>query len=604
MPPVRLLHYVDIENFKLFDKKQRIELDHPAVIIGPNNCGKTSAIQALALWSQGVKTWYGVRARSKARERRGVPLNRLEIVSVPVQKTRYFWSNVRVRKGSNRPVYLVITVGVQFHQEVVPLAMSFYNDGDDLVYCKVEEESSFGTITEDQKKEFMKYVADIKVELLYPMSGLSTEEPIYQNRFIGTLMGQGRTAEVLRNLCFKCFQENEGNWRKIQDLMDRLFQVKLNIPTENAQGHIDLDYSHSGRQRETLELAASGRGFQQMLLMFSYLYSHTKSVLLIDEPDAHLEILRQRQMYVLLRDIATENESQIIMVTHSEVILDEAVNNSLTLILEGKAEDVSNEAKIRSSLKIFGTDNYIRARDRGYVLYVEGSTDVDMLRALALRIGHRAADLIDDRLNAYYVQNIYPEISTDSELDRVEMGNETKPGKHFGHIRSLLPSLRGLAILDNDGRGRPNATEQGLQILYWSRYEAENYFISPEVLKAFVVDQYSTGNLFDYVNPDEIESVLDALVVETVFGGLETDFKPWKSAPPELSRIIWESTTKQIKLSTFAEEFFRRLAGKLGRPMLLRKGELHRLVPFADVKNIPQEVAQKLDALVSVLVGK
>jgi len=38
--------------------------------------------------------------------------------------------------------------------------------------------------------------------------------------------------------------------------------------------------------------------------------------------------------------------------------------------------------------------------------------------------------------------------------------------------------------------------------------------------------------------------------------------------------------------------------------MLLRKGELHRLVPFADVKNIPQEVAQKLDALVSVLVGK
>jgi hypothetical protein len=509
-----------------------------------------------------------------------------------------------VRKGSNRPVYLVISVGVQFHQEVVPLAMSFYNDGDDLVYCKVEEESSFGTITEDQKTEFMKYVAEIKVELLYPMSGLSTDEPVYQNKFIGTLMGQGRTAEVLRNLCFKCYQDNASNWKKIQALMERLFQIQLHIPTENAQGHIDLDYSHSGRPRETLELAASGRGFQQMLLMFSYLYSHTKSVLLIDEPDAHLEILRQRQMYVLLRDIATENESQIIMVTHSEVILDEAVNNSLTLILEGKAEDVSNEAKIRSSLKIFGTDNYIRARDRGYVLYVEGSTDVDMLRALALRIGHRAADLIDDRLNAYYVQNIYPEISTDSELDRVEMGNETKPGKHFGHIRSLLPSLRGLAILDNDGRGRPNATEQGLQILYWSRYEAENYFISPEVLKAFVVDQYSTGNLFDYVNPDEIESVLDALVVETVFGGLETDFKPWKSAPPELSRIIWESTTKQIKLSTFAEEFFRRLAGKLGRPMLLRKGELHRLVPFADVKNIPQEVAQKLDALVSVLVGK
>jgi AAA15 family ATPase/GTPase len=600
---VRLLHYVEIENFKLFDHKQRIELDHPAVIIGPNNCGKTSAIQALALWSQGVKTWYGVRARSKARERRGVPLNRLEIVSVPVQKTRYFWSNIRVRKGSNEPVYLIITVGVEFEQLVVPLAMSFYNDGDDLVYCKVEEGSSFGALSEDQQKAFMKYVADIKVELLYPMSGLSTDEPVYQNKFIGTLMGQGRTAEVLRNLCFKCFQENESNWKKIQDLMERLFQVKLRTPTENAQGHIDLDYSHSGRPREALELAASGRGFQQMLLMFSYLYSHTKSVLLIDEPDAHLEILRQRQMYVLLRDIATDNESQIIMVTHSEVILDEAVENSLTLILEGKAEDISSEAKVRSSLKIFGTENYIKARDRGYVLYVEGSTDVDMLRALARRMQHPAADLMDDRLNAYYVQNIYPEISTESELDRVEMGNETKPGKHFGHLRSLLPGLRGLAILDNDGRGRNDAMDQGLSILYWSRYEAENYFVSPDLLRRFTLDEYGTGNLFDFVSAEDVDGVLDSLVLEVVFGGVESDFRPWKTAPPDLSRIIWESTTKQIKLSAFAEEFFRRLAGKLGRPMLLRKGELHRLVPLVEVKSISNEVVQKLDALRTLFVG-
>lgn len=44
-----LLHYLEIENFKRFGDKQRIELDHPAVLIGPNNCGKTSAIQALAL---------------------------------------------------------------------------------------------------------------------------------------------------------------------------------------------------------------------------------------------------------------------------------------------------------------------------------------------------------------------------------------------------------------------------------------------------------------------------------------------------------------------------------------------------------------------------
>ena len=46
---MRLLHHIRIENFKRFGDSQLIELEHPAVLIGPNNCGKTSAIQALAL---------------------------------------------------------------------------------------------------------------------------------------------------------------------------------------------------------------------------------------------------------------------------------------------------------------------------------------------------------------------------------------------------------------------------------------------------------------------------------------------------------------------------------------------------------------------------
>lgn len=61
---MKLLHYVEIENFKCYGDIQRIELDHLAVLIGPNNCGKTSALQAIALWSIGLRTW---RAGSHAR---------------------------------------------------------------------------------------------------------------------------------------------------------------------------------------------------------------------------------------------------------------------------------------------------------------------------------------------------------------------------------------------------------------------------------------------------------------------------------------------------------------------------------------------------------
>ncbi|MGA2809582.1 MAG: AAA family ATPase [Terracidiphilus sp.] len=598
---MRLLHYVEIENFKLFGDKQRIELDHPAVLIGPNNCGKTSAIQALALWSQAVRTWHGIRGASKAKERSGVQLNRLEIVSVPVQKTRYFWLNMKVKKGSNENVYLIITVGVEFHGEVIPLAMRFHNDGDELVYCRVKEDSSYGTLVDEEKKrEFLQHVIDIKVELLYPMSGLSTLEPVYQDKFIGTLMGQGRTAEVLRNLCYKV---EDAEWSKIQRLMHRLFHVELKTPTENTQGGIELYYSPVGLPKESLELATSGRGFQQMLLIFAYLYGHKKSVLLIDEPDAHLEILRQKQMYVLLRDIAAENDSQVILVTHSEVILEEAVDNNLTLILDGKVEDISSKANVENSLKIFGTENYVKARDRGYVLYVEGSTDVDMLWAFAERLGHPVFEVWDERLNSYYVQNNYPEMSLESELDRVAMGYGVMPREHFRNLRSLLPDLKGLAILDNDGRSRTDSTEGGLRISYWRRYEAENYFVTPDLLRRYALNHYGDENLFSNVVEQEIQAVLDGLVLEEVFGGSAADFETWKGSPGDSARLVWESKTERIKLSSFAEEFFRRLGTKLQKPMLMRKGELHRLIKLVDGNSIPPEVSQKLNLLENLLTG-
>ena len=88
---MRLLHYLEVRNFKRFGDAQRIELDHPAVLIGPNNSGKTAAIQALALWSQAVRAWQEKKGQAPPKERTSTSLNRLNIVSVPVRRTRYFW---------------------------------------------------------------------------------------------------------------------------------------------------------------------------------------------------------------------------------------------------------------------------------------------------------------------------------------------------------------------------------------------------------------------------------------------------------------------------------------------------------------------------------
>ena len=582
---MRLLHYLEIENFKRFGDRQRIELDHPAVLIGPNNCGKTSAIQALALWSQAVRTWYDVRKDSSAKERTATSMNRLNIVAVPVSRTRYFWHNTRVQR-----VPLTITVGLEFRGKVEPLTMSFTHRGDELVYCSPDE-SVMANI------DLIRFATSLKVELLYPMSGLDTEEPILQPGRVDVLLGQGRTADVLRNLCLAVAKSSADDWKRVTQLMRRLFNIHLGQPEETSRGSITLSYKQAG-VKEPLDISSAGRGMLQMLLVFAYLYSHKRSVLLVDEPDAHLEILRQKQVYVLLRDIASENGSQVVMVTHSEVILDEALDTNLTLLLEGRADDLAKKQDIRNSLKHFGADHYVKARERGYVLYVEGGTDVDMLRGLAERLQHPVAQIWDERINSFYIQNNYPQQHVEAELERVEGGFGLTPREHFNGLRNLLPELQGLAILDNDGQNRPDRDEGDLQIRRWRRYEAENYFITPDLLRRFAYQQYPAEDLFASHARQSVDEALAETLIERVFDGSPADHDTWRQSPPDAARLVWESQTARRKLSTIAEDFFRRLALKVGGGMLLKKGELHRLIAHAELSATAEaEVRSKLDAL-------
>ena len=171
------------------------------------------------------------------------------------------------------------------------------------------------------------------------------------------------------------------------------------------------------------------------------------------------------------------------------------------------------------------------------------------------------------------------------------------PRKHFFALCEMIPGLRGLAILDSNGGARSDSDEGGLNIVYWKRYEVENYFVTPEVLRKQVAEHYKDLPLFFGEIRDASEELLDALILERVFDGRKQDLDTWKSAGADAARLLWEARTERVKLSDFAEEFFRRLAERLGEAMLLRKGELHRLIRFVDPSSVPAEVGEKLDLL-------
>jgi ABC-type branched-subunit amino acid transport system ATPase component len=305
---VRILHWLEINNFKSYRSSGRIPLEHPSVLIGPNNCGKTTALQAIALWSTAVRTWQQESKDSKAKQRTGKPLNRLAIQSVPVPKTRHFWKNLKV-SGHD----LHISIGLEHQDTVVPIKMVFrHHASDELIYAEPHPSTA-------SHPQALARAAELDVALLYPMSGISADEPLITRNRIDYHMGRGSTAEVLRNLCLVVHQNNPDDWQDITQLMYRLFKVHLTTPLENDGGSLDLFYEQMGADRP-LDLSLAGRGFQQMLLILAHLYCHKGSVLLIDEPDAHLEILRQQQIYSLLSTISDRNRCQVLMATHSESV--------------------------------------------------------------------------------------------------------------------------------------------------------------------------------------------------------------------------------------------------------------------------------------------
>lgn len=168
-------------------------------------------------------------------------------------------------------------------------------------------------------------------------------------------------------------------------------------------------------------------------------------------------------------------------------------------------------------------------------------------------------------------------------------------------MRNLLPDLKGLAILDNDGQNRQDQDFGALRIRYWRRYEAENYFVTPDVLRRYAESQYPADDLFSVQTHAAIREALTEVVTELVFDGSADDYRLWSESPPDANRLVWEAKTERRKLSMLAEEFFRRLALKLGGSMLLKKGELHRLAGHAPLTAAAEtEVRTKLDQLMEL----
>lgn len=593
------IEYLKIQNFKIFGDEITINFDNPTVLIGANNAGKTTIVQAVALWSWALKVWFEKKRNTKSKPERnkGVALNRLEIAQVPIKEARYFWHNTKVRQNSNDNIGLVITLGMIYEGTVKEVGMIFKYHSPDLLYCQPTEQSF-------ETEGLIEWSSKITVNLLYPMSGIGEKEFVFQQDAIRTQIGTGQTANVIRNICYHLATNQPKDWIELKKVFEDTFSVGIQNPFLRATGVIELLYNYTNRQQKTdydLDITLAGRGQQQMLLVLAYLMSNRGAVLLIDEPDAHLEILRQAQIFTILKETAQKYDCQLVIVTHSEVVLNEA--NNVVFVTNGDVREISDKKEhkyIKDALKNYGIEHYYKAKLMPRILYVESSTDKAMLKAFADKFEHPLGRILGDKLNCYYTQNELKDNDLSNELLR--KSGYFKPYKaHFQAIKSVVSEFRACAIFDGDNRGRADEIDKDLACMYWKWYEFENYFINPKTLMMFAeyyyLQQYDgkQGLFEQYIN-EKLKKLAKTVEKELILPVLNQDLKALEEflqLPPNLQNVQFQNLASTKKLSELLEKTLISFAQENNEKPLLTKGNFYKLIDFID--SLPIEVKEKMD---------
>lgn len=567
-----------VQNFKRFGKVE-IELGNAVVFVGPNDSGKTTALQALALWDIGVKRWNERRRGKAAPEKRpGVTINRRDLIAVPIPDLNLLWHDLHVRdvrknkdKQETKNVRVDITVEGVTEGKAWTCGVEFDYANEESFYCRPLRLSESAN---PARMPVPDEAGNVRVAFLPPMSGLAASETRLDPGAINVRLGEGRTAEVLRNLCNQILTGPRGveNWRRVCGQIEALFGVRLDNPKYIPErGEIVMTYRQPKPSNVRLDLSSSGRGLQQTLLLLAHLMVNPGSVLLLDEPDAHLEILRQRQIYQLLTEEARQYGSQIIAASHSEVILNEAADRDVVVAFLGKPHRIDDRgSQVLKSLKEIGFQDYYQAEQTGWVLYLEGSTDLAILRAFADTLGHRGAAVLE-------LPFVHP------------VGNQPQKARdHFYGLLEAKKDLVGFALFDH--LDRPLQENPQLRQQMWTRREIENYLCQPETLMAYAessAGETGLGPLFDTAEAERRRKAMQESIADFVLPAALRDLSdPW-----------WVNTKASDE---FLDRVFPSFFSKLGLPNLMAKTDYHVLARYVPRELIDPEIGEALDAIVEV----
>lgn len=546
-----MINRVVIRNFKKFDSADFKTKDH-LVIAGPNNSGKTTLLQAIAAWSEIASMWRSYNPDISREEDGNYPsinLNLLSFYSVPLADFDHLWKDKNVRHPAS----------VWLHTDEWKIGFQILHKETELASIRPAKEVS----EDDLEKYRDKPLLPIYVP---PLSGLDVKEPLFDPVVIPARLARMQAGSVLRNLILAISRDQE-RWSKLQEIVQDFFGYELASPSGGAE--VFARYRHFSND-VSYDMSSGASGFLQVLTVYAALLSGEASVVLIDEPDAHLHVLLQDKMYRSLYEHARKSRSQLIVSTHSESLIKAVDPRRLRVMQSDSLKAVADgieQAALVNVLKVLDNEEMVlvqEAENPG-ILYVEGHTDISILREWAGVLDHRLHSFLE---KPFWKPAVY---------DTRDQGEGIGARDHFEALKLVRGDIRGIELHDSDGRVRePGTLTNGLERIFWRRYEIESYLIHPEAIARFV------------------ESVAGETAVEKVRGYMRDIFAPVVFRNPlgdENSILLMGTEHKKPK------DLLSKILSEAG----VYESDYSRIAALMRKEEIHPEVTEKLDKIADCL---
>jgi hypothetical protein len=493
-----------LRNFKSVDE-QVYDFTQFDLLVGRNNSGKSTVLQALAIWQFCVDEFH----RSKRTGSKGIQVVLPNFTALPVPEFDLLWKDRTDRaypvdeKGQKRQEFILITILIEWRRcngDFAEFGVELRYHSPQTIYAiPIGGWAQFRQCEQMGDLPIIAYVP--------PFSGLEPTEKSLDISPIRQQVGKGQPGSVLRNLLLRvCPSPDRGpdgriakgyvapeDWSELAGTVKRWFSVDIQTPRYDPDKdvYIIVDY----RQKEkNYDIISGGSGFHQTLTLLAFLYGYHPTTILLDEPDAHLHVNLQREILDYFKRKSLERNTQFLIATHAEEFVRGVDASQIVSLLNQKPKRIDSTTAVLKAMAEVSNEEVARLMTSPYILYVEGESDERILRAWANQCG---AQIAMDKV-------CFKSMDGGSKANMKARADE-----HYAALKQIIHGVSRLMLFDyddNESAFHPGA--DNICLAEWKRKNIENYLLIPDVWKRAALSQMDCkqDNLFAQPILQEIDT--------------------------------------------------------------------------------------------------